>query len=327
MALLGAFPSLPGWYAGWTVCGVGMALGLYDPAFATVGRLLGAAARPVIVGVTLFGGFASSVGWPMGVALVRLLGWRGTVFAYAGILLCVNLPLLLAFVPAAGAEPRVAEAKGAAEAPAHGMAAFVLLATFFSIRSAISAVVSVHALHLFQALGLAAGAAVGIASLIGPMQVAGRLLEVAFGRRFDPLTTSWMGAALLPAGVAGMLAGGPVAAFAVTYGMSNGILTISRGTLPLHLFGPRGYAVRIGQLAMPVMLAQAVAPTAVTPFVLAWPAWDVFAALGAASALAMVCLLAVGSLSPAPSLRAERSNPAGRATGLLRRFASRNDNE
>jgi dipeptide/tripeptide permease len=47
--------------AAWMIIGVGMGAGLYDPAFATLGRLYGQAARPAITAVTLFGGFASTV--------------------------------------------------------------------------------------------------------------------------------------------------------------------------------------------------------------------------------------------------------------------------
>jgi MFS family permease len=300
MMILTAWPTLAGWYVGWTICGFGMAAGLYDASFATIGRLLGAAARPAIVGVTLFGGFASSLGWPMGVGLVRLVDWRATVAIYALILVGVNVPLILAIVPRAPVQATTAETSDRGESsPARGSAAFLLLAIFFSLRSAISSVVSVHALALFRGLGLAAGAAVGVAALIGPMQVAGRVLEVAFGRRLDPLVTSWLGAGLLPAGVAVMLTGAPVGVFAVAYGMSNGILTISRGTLPLHLFGARGYATRIGRLALPVMLAQAAAPTAVTPLVLAWPARWLFAVMGATAAMALLCLLPLNRLTAA----------------------------
>ncbi len=297
MAAMAAWPTLPGWYVAWTVCGVGMALGLYDASFATIGRLLGPTARPAIVGVTLFGGFASSVGWPMGVALVRLLGWRTTLVVYALIDVAVIVPLILAFIPRAEPQPAEPAVRGGpVPAPARGTAAFLLLATFFSLRSAISSVVSVHALVLFRGLGLTAAAAVGVAALIGPMQVGGRLLEVAVGRRLDALVTSFLGAALLPAGVVLLLTGAPVAAFAVAYGMSNGILTISRGTLPMHLFGARGYATRIGRLALPVMLAQAVAPTAMTPLVLAWPASWLFALMGGAASLALLCLLPLNRL-------------------------------
>jgi hypothetical protein len=134
-------------------------------------------------------------------------------------------------------------------------------------------------------------AAVGVAALFGPSQVFGRVLEWTFARWIDPLTGSWMGAALLPLGVTALLLGGPAVGFAVAYGMSNGILTISRGTLPMFLFGARGYATRLGRLALPQLLAQAVAPTAAAPLVLALPAHAIFAGLGVAAFAALLCLL------------------------------------
>ena len=127
--------------------------------------------------------------------------------------------------------------------------------------------------------------------MFGPSQVFGRVLEWAFGRWIDPLTGSWMGAALLPLGVVALLFGGPAVGFAIAYGMSNGILTISRGTLPMFLFGPRGYATRLGRLALPQLLAQAVAPTAIAPLVLIAPAPEIFAGLGVAAFVALLCLL------------------------------------
>jgi MFS family permease len=293
LVLLAAVPTLPGWYLAWTVIGAGMALGLYDAAFATIGRLLGLDARPVIVGVTLLAGFASTIGWPTGVALIHQFGWRATAVIYAGVHLAVNLPLLLTLIP---------RATPAAPAPAitttttktdtsGGLFALLLLGTFFCVRAAVSAVVSVHALTLLHGVGLDAVAAVSVAALFGPSQVFGRILEWAFGRWIDPLTGSWMGAALLPLGVAALLLGGPAVGFAIAYGMSNGILTISRGTLPMFLFGPHGYATRLGRLALPQLLAQAVAPTAAAPLVASLPAPAIFGGLGIAAVLALLCLL------------------------------------
>jgi MFS family permease len=298
LLVMAASPTLAGWWIGWTVIGAGMALGLYDAAFATIGRLLGQQARPVIVGVTLMGGFASTVGWPMGVGFVHLLGWRGTLVVYAAIQLGVNLPLILWLVPraadAAATRPVPEPARSSRSA---GTAGLILLAAFFSVRAGISAIVSVHALRLLHGVGLSAGAAVGVAALFGPSQVFGRVLEWTMARRLNPMTTSVIGAVLLPAGAAALLAGAPPVAFAVGYGMSNGILTISRGTLPMHLFGAGGYATRLGRLALPVLLAQAAAPTALTPLVLAWPASRCFAALGIAAVLALLCLLPVHRLA------------------------------
>ena len=292
LLVLAAWPSLAGWYLAWTIIGAGMALGLYDAAFATIGGLLGLEARPAIVGVTLLAGFASTIGWPVGVALVHRFDWRATAAIYAGVQLAVNLPLILALIPRAPpAAPVHVAAATAKSGGSGGLLALLLLGTFFSMRAAVSAVVSVHALTLLHGVGLSAAAAVGVAALFGPSQVFGRVLEWVFARWIDPLTGSWMGAALLPLGVAGLLLGGPAVGFAVAYGMSNGILTISRGMLPMFLFGARGYATRLGRLALPQLLAQAVAPTAAAPLVLALPAHAIFAGLGAAGFAAMLCLL------------------------------------
>jgi MFS family permease len=292
LLVLAAMPTLPGWYLAWTIIGAGMALGLYDAAFATIGRLLGLDARPAIVGVTLLAGFASTVGWPTGVALIHQFGWRATAVAYAGVHLVVNLPLLLTLIPRAAPAPPVPAITTTTKTnTSGGLFALLLLGTFFCVRAAISAVVSVHALTLLHGVGLDAVAAVSVAALFGPSQVFGRILEWAFGRWIDPLTGSWMGAALLPLGVAALLLGGPAVGFAVAYGMSNGILTISRGTLPMFLFGPHGYATRLGRLALPQLLAQAVAPTAAAPLVASLPAPTIFGGLGIAALLALLCLL------------------------------------
>jgi hypothetical protein len=294
---MAALPNLPGWYIAWTIIGIGMALGLYDAAFATIGRLLGGSARPAIVGVTLMAGFASTVGWPMGVVLVQLLGWRMTALSYAAMQMAINLPLLLWLIPKPPPQPATLRATSVEQtAPGRGYIAFMLLAIFFSARAAISAVISVHVL-LLQGIGLTAAAAVGIAAMIGPSQVAGRVLEWVFARHIDPLTGSWMGAALLPVGVVGLLVGGPAIGFAVAYGMSNGILTISRGTLPMDLFGAHGYATRLGRLALPPLLAQAIAPTLFTPFVLSRSASEVLAWVGIAAGVALLCLLPLRRVS------------------------------
>lgn len=307
LVLLSAAPSLPFWYLAWIVLGFGMALGLYDAAFATAGRLLGGAARPAIVGITLIGGFASTVGWPLGSWLFAQIGWRRTALAYAAIHLAVNLPIVLAAVPrhppAPAAPPRPAPGEGAP--PERRV--FWLLAAHFTIRAFIGGMVTVQALVLLAALGLPPAEAVLAAALIGPAQVAARLLEWGFGRFLDPVTTARLGSALLPLGVLLPLAGAPAAAFTLTYGMSNGILTISRGTLPLHLLGAGGYAVTIGRIALPVMLATAIAPTATAPIIAAFPIAWVLGGTALVGLAALLCLLPLG----APAMAARVSDPAG----------------
>lgn len=300
LVILAGSAGLGGWYLGWTVLGLGMAGGLYDAAFATLGRTLGAAARPAITGVTLVGGFASTVGWPVGAALIAAWGWRPTLLGYAAVLLGVNLPLILLMVPAVPGPASTAPPTAAAgAAPAIGRAVFWFMAAFFTIRAAISSVISVKGPSLLEGAGLDTAAAVALASLIGPAQVAIRVADMLGGGRWTPMTMAWVGALLLPLSVAGLAAGAPLWAssllFVLAYGMSNGILTISRGALPLQLFGAEGYATRIGRLALPVLLAQAAAPTLAALLLSAWPARQVFLLLGVVSLAAVACLLPLRS--------------------------------
>lgn len=295
LLLMATSGGLVQWYAGWAVVGMGMAAGLYDAAFATTGRLLGAAARPTITAITMIGGFASTLGWPLGAALIPAIGWRTTLVLYAAALLAINLPLYWSLprtVPALA--PPVPRAEGSVQ---RGRFAFLCIGAFFTTRALIGTVITVSAPVLLQGLGLSLAAAIGLVSLIGPAQVGIRVLQATLGRALSPLAVAWVGAVLLPlvtlplAAAAGTpLLHAAALAFVLGYGLSNGILTIARGTLPLYLFGPEGYATRIGQLALPVILAQAAAPLASAPLIAGWPAKLVFLALGLVAVAAAVCL-------------------------------------
>ncbi len=280
------------WYAGWLVLGVGMSLGLYDTAFATIGRILGRDARPAIIGVTLMAGFASSVGFPSGTWLVGHFGWRDSVFLYAALQILVILPVILVFIPASPGTPAVGPARVAPEGGRlPGRGEFLLLAVFFTSRAGIGAVISVHALVLLQGLGLSLDAAVATASIIGAAQVGSRVVDYFLGRNLSPVTSAQVGAVLLPVGIVATLLGAPGFVFALSYGMSNGIFTISRGTLPMHVFGPAGYATLLGRLALPSLIAQAAAPTLLAPLIDGAPAVWTFAAIGALGLAAFGCLL------------------------------------
>jgi hypothetical protein len=292
-AVLAFTPGLAVWYLGWTIIGAGMAMGLYDAAFATAGGLLGQEAGPVITGITLLAGFASSLFWTLGATLVGVLDWRGLLLAYAGLMLLVNLPMVWLLVPPAPPRPPPATASGATPPTPARRRTLTLLGAFFALRWFITSAIAVHILSLLQGLHLTEAEAVGVAALIGPGQVAGRILEYVIGPRIDLLVKARIGALLFPLGSALLLLGGPYAAtgFALLYGMSNGIMTINRGTLPLALFGAAGYARVLGWLAVPVLLAQALAPTVTAPLVAALPALDVFLLCGAGAALAVTFLL------------------------------------
>jgi MFS family permease len=207
-------------------------------------------------------------------------------------MICLNLPMVLALVPRLDRNRKEATQAATQRTPVSRFA-IACLAGFFTLRWFITSALAAHILALLHGIGLDAAASVVVASLIGPGQVAGRVLEWTVGRRFHLLIRARLAALLFPIGAALLPLGGPVAAtaFAVLYGMSNGIMTINRGTLPLALFGPNGYATVLGWLAVPVLVAQAVAPTVAAPVVAALPSLSVFLIGGGLGLFATLLLL------------------------------------
>ncbi len=263
LVVLGLAPNIPVYLLGWAVLGLGMGAGLYDPAFATLGRLFGDSARAGIGQVTLLGGFASTVCWPLSAYLVAHVGWRGTCFAYAAIHLGIVLPLYLLGVPreARNTAPALAVAGNTAAPLPQARFAFLLLATTLTLAQVIMTVIAVHLLTLLVAQGVAMAVAVGIGALLGPSQVGARLLDMTMAGRRHPVWTLVASTVLVALGL-GLLAIGPSIASAaiVLYGAGSGIRSIARGTVPLALFGKTGYAAVMGRLAMPAFIGQAAAP-------------------------------------------------------------------
>ncbi len=265
LAGLGAAQGPLGLFAAWVLIGVGMGSGLYEAAFAALVRLYGRDSRKVITGITLIAGFASTVGWPVSAILEVQIGWRGACWAWAALHLLVGMPLN-AWLPRA----RSALASAAADAtldagspnPASPARAATLLAFVFAVTWFISTAMAAHLPRLLQAGGASLAVAIGVGALVGPAQVAGRLLEFGFLRQTHPLLSARLAALMHPIGATALAAGGAAWAmpFAVLHGMGNGVLTIAKGTLPLVLFGPSGYGQRQGWLMVPARIAQALAP-------------------------------------------------------------------
>jgi MFS family permease len=264
---LGLSPSLPLHLLAWVLIGAGMGCSLYDAAFATLGGLYGQEARRAITHLTLFGGFASTVCWPLSVLFLEWFGWRGTCFAYAAIHLGLTVPLYAGLIPRRG-EPAARDgtegSPPAATRTPTGRAQWVLfglMATAFALGWGISSVFSVHLLTILQDRGLDLAAAVALGALIGPSQVGGRVFEMLFGKHYRPIHTLLISVALVSLGVGLLAANHSIAAAAlVTYGAGVGISSIARGTLPLAIFGPERYPVWVGRLAGPALISGAVSP-------------------------------------------------------------------
>ena len=286
----------------WSVLGVGMALGLYDSAFATLTGLYGRAARGPITGITLIAGFASTIGWPLSAFLDAILGWRGTCLTWAALHLLIGLPLNRLLIPRAAPPERTAEPEVSTPASPRGtmtILAFVFAATWF-----VTGAMAAHMPRLLEIAGATSTAAIAAAALVGPAQVAARLVEFGALRWMSPLVSARIAAALHPLG-AGILAafGAPaIMAFALFHGAGNGLLTIAKGTLPLAIFGPVGYGLRSGVLAAPARAAQAASPLIFGLLI----DWLGVGALAISSGLSIAALLALIGLrartSPAAAM-------------------------
>jgi hypothetical protein len=258
--------------AGWVLMGLGMGAGLYDAAFAALGRTFGERARPAITALTLFGGFASTLGWPLSALLVESFGWRGACWAYAAVHLAVVLPSYLLLLPrerrrelSALVRPPERQPGEAAPMPVsrppRRALLLALLAVAFTLGDVIWSVLSVHLIVILRARDVPLAEAVALGALVGPAQVAARTVEMFSGRHYHPIWTLIASSLLFTAGVALLWKGQPLLAVGfILYGAGGGMRSIARGTLPLALFGSSGYATLIGRLAMPSLLAQSVSP-------------------------------------------------------------------
>lgn len=260
-----------GLFVAWAILGVAMAAGLYEAAFATLVHLYGKDARGAITGITLLAGFASTVGWPLSAWLELEWGWRAACGVWAGLHLLVALPLnwMLPSVPASPPSPAAMPMAPATTAtaperePAQSSArTAALLAFVFAVTWFISTAMAAHLPRLLQVHGVPLATALVFAGLVGPAQVAGRLLEYGLLRNIHPLVSARVAGAMHTLGALVFLAVGvPAGAvFTVLHGAGNGVLTIAKGTLPLVLFGAKDYGARQGLLMVPARFAQALSP-------------------------------------------------------------------
>lgn len=282
------------YFGAWTVLGLAMAATLYEAAFATINRKFFTGSREAISKLTLFAGFASTIFWPLTLKLDSLLGWRDTYFWFgvAQFALCLPLHLWLgkdAARPAAVAAGQAHRSHTLGEALRHPV--FWKLALAFSANTFIFSAMSIHLIPLLKDIGHSAALAVLMAALIGPMQVAGRIGEMTLARNALPQTVGKFTFAALPAALLALLLFGTqawaVAAFCILYGLSNGIMTIVRGTIPQALFGRENYGAISGALAGPSLFSKAAGPLV---------AATILGASGSPSTL-LIVLLAFAALS------------------------------
>lgn len=297
LAGVGLAPTLPVYLFAWTLIGLGMGTGLYDAVFAALGRLYGSGARGPITNLTLFGGFASTICWPLSAFMIDHLGWREACFVYAGLHLLVALPLQMTVMrrqPRQAEEARHEDSAAPPKPIAREGVVFALLAVVLSLAAGVGSTVIVHMMLFLQARGVDFAVAVSLGTLFGPAQVGARVVERLFGNRYHPIWTMIASCALMAIGLA-LLSGhfALLVPIILLYGAGYGISWIGRGTLPLALFGPVRFPRLMGKLAFPSLIVQALAPSAAALLIEATGAEVTLTVL---TALALINVLLIGTL-------------------------------
>ncbi len=259
----------------WALLGVAMRLTLYDAAFAALVQVTPSRGRRAISYLTLFGGLASTVFWPIGHALDAAYGWRTTLVVFAVINLVVCLPLHVFGLARRETPEQAAHALATSSEPQHhghaleGTMRTIAMLLFGAVVAASAIVMGAMAVHLvpiLEASGLATATAVTMASFKGVAQVMGRIWDLTLARTWHPLDVGRVSIALMPLAFAVLMLGGvnfwTALLFTLLFGVANGLVTIVRGAVPLALFGPQVYGEILGILATPYLVLAAVAPAA-----------------------------------------------------------------
>ncbi|MCW5626563.1 MAG: MFS transporter [Burkholderiales bacterium] len=265
LGVLASAPNATVYCVAWLLAGLAMAASLYEPAFATLHQLSATHYRKSVTALALFGGLAITVFWPLTHWLDTTIGWRGTLVTFATLQLVVSLPLHWFVIP--DPDPhrhRTGTTTATATTAPPPNATFYWLATAFALSMFVFSAIASRLIDLLKSSGLPATEAVLAASLIGPMQITGRLIELLLLRGYRPRVIAIVSfglvcVALLTLAFTGSRLGWALA-FAAIFGIGNGLMTIVRGTAPPDLLGHEHLAVKLGRLARPTFFAIAVAP-------------------------------------------------------------------
>ena len=253
----------------WAIMGVASTLALNTPSSIALVQVAGPRARQAIAMLTIIGGLASTVFWPLTGILDAAVGWRSTLLIYAMIHFAACAPihfLVLPHRPPIHPPPANPVVAGGGMAPAELSRAFLLLSISLSFGAFVFSGVQVHMIEILRGLGHTPASALLLASLIGPAQVCIRLFELMFGHRYSIMRSAVAGSAMLPVGLCLALIAGDAFTVAlavmVAYGISNGLKAVQRATLPLALFGRAQFGAYMGRLDLPQGIVAATSPPA-----------------------------------------------------------------
>lgn len=281
-------------YAIWIMIGVAQAATLYSPAFAVLAVTMGGEFKRAITAMTLVGGFASTVFIPLTQVLIDAFDWRPAllILAACNIGFCAVIHY---FALAGTAPPRASAPRAETVSPLGGILrapVFWALAVALLGQSYVASATIFHLVPLLLGRGVTLSAILSAIALIGPLQVAGRLLLFAAGRRATTTLVGYVCFGLMALAIIVLAVAADAGAaiiFTVLYGAANGIATILRATIVQELFGAENYARINGAIGLPVTIAKALGPLGAA---LVWEASG-----GYAMVIAMLFVIALISLA------------------------------
>ncbi|MDB5614183.1 MAG: arsK, partial [Devosia sp.] len=243
---------------------------LYSTAFAFLAQTTGTRAQRSITYLTLIAGFASTIFWPLTTWLLQTMDWQQVYFLFAGLNLMVCLPLhlwLSRFARIAAARTVETIAVNAPMIVDNGNLVFILIVLGFSIAGFVSAATLFHMVPMLGLLGLGT-ASVWVASLLGPAQVASRLINMGFGKDLPATVLAVVSSITMPLALGTLALSAPstvgAVTFAIIFGLGSGLFSIVSGTLPLAIFGKAGFGRRLGWIGMGRLGLSSLAPFALS---------------------------------------------------------------
>lgn len=254
------------YFIGWALIGFATPMALGAGTQASLAQVAGPGARRAVSVLLFFTGLPSFFFWPLASWLEPIIGWRNTALLFAAMHLLIAAPIHFAIL-----SRRIPVRLSASGAPMEDglppqarRSAFWLLAAMLAFAGTISWGVALNIIELLKAGGLSPTAAVFIATLAGPIQASARIIEFMFGSRYPATITGLVSAAVMPLAFVGVLIGGgevwAAVVFVACYGISNGLMTLARATIPLALFGRGEYGTWTGRLTTPQNLVFAASP-------------------------------------------------------------------
>ncbi|MDC8783981.1 MFS transporter [Roseateles koreensis] len=128
----------------------------------------------------------------------------------------------------------------------------------------ITAAMAVQVILTLESRGLGPSEALSLAACLGPLQAAGRAIDLAIGQRLNGRRMGLVTLSLMPLSLAALWLAQwvPVHSivFVIAYGLSLGLLTVVKAAAPLALFGSEHYARIGGALGAPALIARAAGP-------------------------------------------------------------------